>query len=179
MSLIPDSTRSFRAELDVRQFTTAPLQMEGAFMFDAPAEILFEHVSDPQNLATWFPTIHNGSTDHSTSDNQGEWGTGSKRYCETRFMGRLNETILHWDPPYAYAYNVKNWTMPIKDHCAVMLVEPLAANRSKLIWRQYYNPVGLFLKYAFPGMMVSMMNQGMEQLRQTLGGSGGEMRRVK
>jgi hypothetical protein len=69
--------------------------------------------------------------------------------------------------------------MPIKDHGAVMLMEPLEADCSKLIWRQYYNPVGLFLKYTFPGMMVSMMTQGMEQLRQTLGGSGGKMRRVK
>ena len=42
----------------------------------------------------------------------------------------------------------------------------------------YYNPVGLFLKYAFPGMMLGLMNQGMKQLQQKLGGKGSQMHKV-
>lgn len=179
MTLMPDSARSAGLELDVNQFTPAPLQMEGEFIFDAPAATVFEHVSSPKDLAVWFPTIYKAASDHSHSATPGEWDVGSKRYCETRLMGTLDETIRHWDPPHAYAYSVKNWIMPIKDHCAVMLVEPLGGDRSKLIWRQYYTPIGLFLKYAFPGMMINMMNQGMEQLRQTLGGPGGQMHKVR
>ncbi|MGF1497580.1 MAG: SRPBCC family protein [Elainellaceae cyanobacterium] len=167
------------ADLDVTQLTPAPLQMEGEFIFHAPATTVFDAVTDPQNIASWFPTLYDGSTDHSRSENAGNWGAGSKRYCQTRLMGTLNETILHWDYPRAYAYNVKNWTMPIKDHCAVMLVEPLGPSQSRFIWRQYYTPIGLFLKYAFPGMMISMMNRGMADLQQQLGGPGGQMRQVR
>lgn len=169
---------TFTPELEISQFTSAPLQLEGTFIFDAPADVLFQHISDPNNMSAWFPTMHQGSVDHAVSETDGEWGVGSKRYCQTRLMGTLNETILHWEPPHVYAYNVQNWTMPIKDHCAVMRVESLGENRSQLIWQQYYNPIGLFLKYAFPDLMVTMMNAGMEQLRQTLGGSGGKMRKV-
>jgi uncharacterized protein YndB with AHSA1/START domain len=179
MIFLPDSDIALRLKLDVSQFTSAPLQMEGEFVFAAPAATVFEQVSSPDNLVAWFPTIYQASGDHSGSETSGQWGAGSKRYCETRLMGTLDETILHWDPPYAYAYTVKNWTMPIKDHCAVMLIEPLGSDRSKLIWRQYYTPIGLFLKYAFPSMMISLMNRGMEQLRQTLGGDGGRMRKVR
>lgn len=179
----PDTTSSPISDpiwpVDVRRFTSAPLQMEGNFLFEASAAEVFERVTDPQQLAGWFPIITGGRTDHSDSEHQGTWGVGSKRYCDTVGMGSLDETILYWQQPYAYAYRVKNWTMPIADHCAVMLVQPLADQGCRLIWRQYYRPVGLFLKYLFPHVMVTMMNQGMESLRRDLGGRGGQMRLVK
>ena len=68
--------------------------------------------------------------------------------------------------------------MPIDEHCVVMMVESLGPNRSKFVWRQYYNPVGLFLKYAFPRMMLGLMNQGMKQLQQKLGGKDGQIHKV-
>ncbi len=167
------------SDLDVRVFTSAPLQMRGEFQFNAPVTVVFDRVTDPQQLASWFPIITGGKTDHSRSHQPGDWGVGSKRICDTLGMGALDETIRFWQQPYAYAYTVKNWTMPITDHCAVMRVESLGADRSRLIWQQYYRPVGLFLKYLFPHMMILFMNQGMETLRQELGGEGGRMRLVK
>ncbi|APB32829.1 hypothetical protein GlitD10_0517 [Gloeomargarita lithophora Alchichica-D10] len=165
-------------DFDVRQFTDAPLQMAGEFIFNASPEVVFDRVASPEGIVSWFPTLYAATGEHSASENGDTWGAGSKRYCNTRLMGTLNETILYWHPPQAYAYSVKNWAMPIKDHCGVMIVEPWGAHQTRFIWHQYYTPVGLFLRYLFPAMMIYMMNQGLEQLRQTLGGTGGQMRKV-
>lgn len=179
MTTLPSSSSLGILDLDVRAFTSAPLQMEGKFQFNSPAAVVFDRVTDPQQLATWFPIITGGKVDHSRSNQLGEWGVGSKRICDTLGMGALDETIRYWRRPYAYAYTVKNWTMPITDHCAVMEVHPLGSEGSCLIWRQYYRPVGAFLKYLFPHLMITFMNQGMATLQQELGGTGGRMRLVK
>ncbi len=45
----------------VRKITKAPLRMTGSFDFDVPPEELFSYVSEPAQLADWFPLIKGGA----------------------------------------------------------------------------------------------------------------------
>ncbi len=163
---------------DPTPFTSAPLRFEGVFHFDATPEDVWPRVTDPNGIAGWFGMITSGSLDHAQSATPGEWGAGSKRYCRTRGMGTLDETIRAYDPPNLIAYTVKVWSMPIKDHLAVMQLERSATGGAEFTWRQYFAFKGLVLRHVFPTMMLTMMNTGLSRLQSELGGRGGRMRRV-
>jgi hypothetical protein len=160
-----------------RRFTDAPMRIAGTFRFEAAPEVVFERVTDPRMIAGWFAMIRGGTVDHSGSCNVGAWGAGTKRQCQTWGMGTLDETILHWEAPHRCLYSVRNLFMPIKDHCAVMAVEPDGSG-SRFTWEQHFRLKGLFMRWMFPWMMTRMMNGGLEKLRQELGGEGGRIRRV-
>lgn len=172
---IPSATDEF--ETLVRAHTHAPLRMRGTFEFDAPSETVFERVTDPELIGSWFGMVKGGYADHSSSQLPGEWGAGSKRYCQTSGMGTLDETILHWDAPRVCAYNVKSPMMPIKDHVALMVVEP-RADGATFHWHQYFNYKGLLMRHLFPSMMLTMMNDGLAKLAKQIGGPGGRMKSV-
>ncbi len=164
---------------DVSRWTKAPLRLTGTFQFAAPRDVVFEKVGDPNILASWFPTITGGKLDHGQSCNSGVWGEGSKRLCYTRGMGTIDETVLHWDPPHAYAYTAKNAMMPIKDHVAAMTLTERGPQATELCWDQYFNFEGLVMRHMFPAMMTALMNRGLANLAQELGGAGGRMRIVR
>ena len=165
-------------QFDIRKFTQAPLRMRGSFQFNRNVDDVFAKVTDPQLIASWFGMVKGGSVDHSNSCNAGQWGAGSKRYCNTS-MGLLDESIYHWDAPYLCAYNVKSWSMPIKDHCAVMMIKPLTHDTCELTWLQYFNYKGLVMRHFFPKMMLKMMNGGLADLAEEFGGMGGKMELLK
>lgn len=175
-----DRAAQFEAVLgnfDARRYTTAPLRIYGEMEFHAPVETTFHKMTDPQTIASWFGMVKGGSVDHSRSCNLGDWGAGSKRYCDTR-MGKLDETIHVWEASYLTAYNVKAWSMPVKDHLGVLTLRPLGDERSWVTWSQYFNYKGVVMRNIFPFMMRKMMNDGMAALAKELGGPGGKMRFV-
>lgn len=167
------------APFDVSRWTKAPLRLTGTFLFAAPREIVFEKIGDPKILASWFPTIYGGNLDHGQSCNIGAWGEGSKRLCYTRGMGTIDETVLHWDPPHAYAYTAKNAMMPIKDHVAAMTLTERGPQATELRWDQHFNFKGLVMRHMFPAMMTALMNRALANLAKELGGEGGHMRIVR
>lgn len=164
---------------DAARWTNAPMRMTGTFHFAASRVVVFEKVGDPKILASWFPTIYGGELDHAQSCNIGEWGEGSNRRCYAHGMGTIDETVLFWDPPGAYAYTAKNTMMPIKDHVAAMSLSEIGLNETLLRWDQYFNFKGLVMRHVFPSMMTTLMNRGMATLAKELGGRGGRMRVVK
>ncbi|MEE9322567.1 MAG: SRPBCC family protein [Granulosicoccus sp.] len=164
----------------VRQFTAAPLRLSCEAEFDAEPKVLFNRVSEPSEIAKWFAMIRRGETNHSTSSALGEeWGAGSTRTCYTNGMGTLYETIRYWDAPHAYAYEVKNLIMPVRNHLALMRVVSNNNGGSKFLWNHYFDFKGVAMRYVFPAMMATMVNQGMKKLSKELGGPGGHMRVVK
>lgn len=167
-----------RCRLDIKDFTEAPLRLAGTFGFDCAPEALWPVVTEASGIASWLPIISGGSHDNSTSDHPGVCGVGSKRYCQTVGMGVLDETILHFDAPRACVYNVKNAMMPIRDHAAVMVLEPEAGGGTRFTWHQYYRDKGLVMKWIFPHMMTTFINFGMRELTRRFGGAGGRMRIV-
>lgn len=167
-----------RAPVDITRFTRAPLRMQGTFHFDLSPEELWPRVTAPELIASWFPTMTGGEVDHSNSSTPGDWGEGTKRYCHARGMGTLDETILHWDPPKTYVYRVVNRMMPIRDHAAVMRLEPDPDGGSRFTWEQYFEPSNRVTIGPFKLMMTTMMNKGLRSLVHDLGGRGGKIRVV-
>lgn len=161
--------------VDPKRYTDAPLRMRGRFVFAAPASTVFDRVTDPRHLASWFPTIHGGEVDHSASERPGGWGAGSKRYCHARGMGTLDETVVVYEPPRAFAYRVRNRMMPIRDHLAVMHLTDGAGGGTVLEWHQYFHLTGIVRRRVFPTMMAMLMTRGMNRLARELGGEGGRM----
>lgn len=171
---IPAAARALETTV-VRRHTQAPLRMAGSLVLFSDQATVFAKISEPDGIASWFGMIRGGSTDHAPSLTPGDWGEGSKRYCNTWGMGTLDETIRHWDPPNAYAYNVKNFTMPVRDHLAVMTVEALGSERSRFTWLQYFDWRGVVLRHVFPHLMIAMMNAGLARLGRQLDGEPGRM----
>jgi len=174
-----DLPRQPTPPFDVARWTNAPMRMTGTFHFAASREVVFEKVGDPKILASWFPTIYGGTLDHGQSCNIGEWGEGSKRLCYTHGMGTIDETVLLWEPPRAYAYTAKNAMMPIRDHVAAMTLTELGPSETSLRWDQYFNLKGLVMRHMFPSVMTALMNRGLANLAKELGGKGGRMRIVR
>jgi len=133
----------------VRQVTQAPLRMKGTFQFDADQNTVFKNVSEPANMAKWFPFLRSGELNHDASCSVGDWGEGSRRTCYTNGLGTLHESIHHWDAPFAYAYEVKSMMMPIENHLALMIVTPMEAGKSQLEWRQYFDLTGIAMKLVY------------------------------
>ena len=173
-----DTVRALERDV-VRRVTRAPLRMSGTFELDAPKPVLFERVSDPEAMATWFPLLKGGELDHDASRAPGAWGEGSRRTCRTNGMGTLHERIHHWDAPHAYAYEVRNFMMPIEHHLALMATFDRPDGGSTLVWHQYFDLTGIAMRHAFPSVMLNLMNVGMKRLASDLGGVGGRMRLVR
>ena len=163
---------------NIRTYTAAPLRMMGHFSFNANASIVFAKLTDPNLIASWFGMVKGGEVDHSHSCQLNQWGEGSKRYCHTP-MGTLDETIKYWQAPYITAYNVKARSMPVKDHCAVLVIKPTNESMSDVTWLQYFNYKGLVMRHFFSAMMIKSMNEGLQVLKKELGGEGGKMEIVK
>ena len=161
-------------KFDVKRYTNAPLRIYGEFLFYAPVQVTFDKMTDPQKIAQWFNMVKGGAVDHTASSKTDDWGEGSKRYCDTS-MGKLDETIYAWHAPYLTAYNVKAWSMPIKDHLGVITVQPIEGSHSRVTWSQYFNYKGLIMRNIFPFMMRKMMKDGMTALAKELGGPGGQV----
>ena len=162
----------------VRPVTAAPLRLHGEFDFAVPPETLWPRITEPELMARWFPLLTGGELDHAGAVASGRWGEGSRRTCRTRGMGTLHETIHHWDPPRAYAYEVRNALMPIARHLALMTVRPNGSGGTTMAWSQYFDLTGVAMRHAFPSVMAALMDRGMATLARETGGRGGAMRRV-
>ncbi|PCK07025.1 MAG: hypothetical protein COA42_16435 [Alteromonadaceae bacterium] len=162
----------------VRKHTAAPLRMTGKMVFHATKDEVFHQVSDPAQMASWFPTLRRIDLDHSTSCTIGKMGEGSNRVCHMTGMGALNEKIVHWDEGKSYAYSASNFMMPIKNHISFMHLTEDEPGVTTLVWKHYFNFTGLIMRHMFPTMMTMMMNMGMKTLAKRLGGPGGKMSTV-
>lgn len=183
MTLVADPTAvedvSAVAALDLMsRHTTAPRRIVGRFIFHASVELVFERMTDPNQIAGWMGPITGGSTDHSRSETTGDWGAGSKRYCETSNMGLLDETIAEWRRPSFVVYKIENEKMPITNHAAYMRFVSAGSQRAEVEWAQYFDFKPGLMRFVFPAMMRKMMRDGMTSLRAELGGEPGEVRRA-
>jgi len=165
------------SQLNVAQHTSAPLRLDGEFLFAVPPHELFPKLTEPSAIARWFGWVKSGHTDHSGSCNEGAWGTGSIRYCRST-LGTLEETLHAFEAPYLSAFSVKHWSLPMKDHYSVMLLEPLTTGGTRLIWRHYFNDSTPLLGRIMPKVLAAMINTAIRNLGNETGGSGGRMRVV-
>lgn len=128
-------------KLNVTKFTDAPQQLQFSKKINAPITDVWKIVSDHKGMTQWVPMIKH--VDLVVPDKQGVWGEGCERHCQ--FGGDvLEEKIVHWDPPYAYAYRISDMHI-VKDHLGhIGLSEKLEG--TLVTWTQYFIPQGNFVK---------------------------------
>lgn len=127
-------------QLNIDQFTGAPLQIVMMVRLDLPPEKAFDAVS--RQLPQWVSQIPHVAWDHSNSALSGQCGTGSIRKCA---FGKdsIVENIRHWQEGRVYAYSIdpaqSTASFPIKNHLGVFIVESDGNGGSLVTWRQYFN----------------------------------------
>ncbi len=128
-------------KLNVKKFTQAPEQIMIQRFVKAPIEKVWQIVSDHQGMTNWMPMIRH--VDLKQPNQQGEWGAGCERHCQFG-PDLLQEKIVHWDPPYGYAYMIADMHI-VKSHLGHFeLLEKLDGTEVK--WTQYFVPQGNFVK---------------------------------
>ncbi|HEY3326657.1 MAG TPA: SRPBCC family protein [Novimethylophilus sp.] len=169
-------------QFNITKYSQAPLRMEAKAGFSASPEKLFTTISSPHAVASWVPLMLSLSMEYGTAGSGTECGVGSVRHCAMRGMGELNETIVWWNPPHGYAFQVSTkikMMLPTEDHVSVMFVEPDGNGGSMLTWQHYFNWRGLLMRHMAAVMLPMMMNTALNNIRRELGGAGGKMRRVR
>ncbi|WP_299433526.1 SRPBCC family protein [uncultured Aquimarina sp.] len=151
--------------LDVKQFTNAPKQLQVEGFVTAPIDKVWEVVSDHKGMTTWIPMIK--EVDLTTANTEGEWGEGCERNCQFG-PDLLQEKIVHWDPPYGYAYMIADMHI-VKNHLGYFkLIEKMEG--TEVVWTQYYDPNGNMIKkwMAKNIMLPSVMKKALKNLQKEI-----------
>ena len=121
--------------------TGAPKQIQFSRKLEAPISAVWAVVSNHRGMTQWIPMISH--VELVQPDAHGTWGEGCERHCQFG-SDLLHEKIVHWDPPYAYAYAIADMDL-VKDHVGhIQLVEKL--DGTMISWTQYYKPNSNFFK---------------------------------
>ena len=148
-------------EFQSSKFTQSPLQILKTAYIDAPIEKVWEVVADHQGMTQWVPMIKH--VELTIPGDQGDWGEGCERQCQFG-PDLLKEKIVHWDPPYGYAYSIEDMHL-VKDHVGHIALERVG-DETKVTWRQYFQPNGNLVKnlVAKHLMMPNVMKKALKNL---------------
>ena len=124
---------------DVDSVTNAPLQLVQYAQLDASHESVFETVSDHASLHKFTRTIQHIDIDNSNTAVRQGCDIGTLRYCHTPLRMTIQETIVCWQPPLMYGYQIKNFQKVLPDHLGLVLTEPMGDSKTLLTWRTYFN----------------------------------------
>ena len=97
--------------IDVSQWTMAPLQLATTHLLDVEMGIIFQALSDPNHLCQLFPWMQQIEVDNTAAQTPN--GLGAKRRCHFGNGLVLEETIVGWWPPNGYAYRSTDEAHPI------------------------------------------------------------------
>jgi uncharacterized protein YndB with AHSA1/START domain len=160
----------------------APLRFEGIGYYDVPPERMFAAISDPTALSKWLPMLKSLHMNHAGSANgPAVCGVGSERSCSFSMMGDVTERVIWWNSPHGYAFSFqpKNKMMvPTQNHAVVFQVEPHGNGGSKFVFRTHFDWQPGIMRFMAARMMPMMLNMGLANLKNQLGGKGGKFRRV-
>lgn len=146
---------------DPRQHTSAPLQIEKTHFIAAPIKAVWKVVADHEGMTQWMPMIKHVALVEANA--AGEWGEGCQRQCQFG-PDLLDETIVHWDPPYGYGYAIGDMHL-VRDHVAHLSLSERDGG-TEVHWRQYFRPNGNAVKnfVAKNIMMPGVMTRGLKNL---------------
>ncbi|SEK70177.1 Polyketide cyclase / dehydrase and lipid transport [Aquimarina amphilecti] len=148
--------------LNVNQFTNAPKQLEIRRFINAPIDRVWDVISDHKAMTSWMPMIKD--VDLIKADSKGTWEEGCERNCQFG-PDLLEEKIVHWDPPYGYAYMISDMHI-VKNHLGYFkLIEKMEG--TEVVWTQYYDPNGNIIKkwMAKNVMLPSVMKKALKNLQ--------------
>ncbi len=142
---------------------SSPLRASTQVYLEASAEDVFDYISNSSSLPQWMPGLVSVVYDHSNSAVPGVWDKGSRR---TLMFGDQEETeiIVQYDYPNVIAYQITAG-VPVKNHLAVMTVEPNKNEGSLLTWYQYFDlePSSLY-GWVMPFLVRRFLHDGQAQL---------------
>ncbi len=122
-------------------FTKAPQQLQFSRVVKAPIQEVWNVVADHQGMTQWMPMIKHVNLVKPNAE--GSWGEGCERHCQFG-SDLLQEKIVHWDPPYGYAYMIADMHL-VKNHVGyIQLTEKMEG--TQVTWTQYFDPNGNFAK---------------------------------
>ena len=149
-------------KLLIKQFTNAPKQLMVERTVNAPIADVWNIVADHQGMTSWMPMIK--QVDLIESNQAGNWEAGSERHCQFG-ADLLKEKIVHWDPPYGYAYMISDMHI-VKDHLGYFQLEEVPEG-TKITWTQYFVPNGNAVKNWMSKnvMLPSVMKKALRNLR--------------
>lgn len=141
----------------------SPLRASTQVYLEASTEDIFDYISNSASLPQWMPGLVSVTYDHSDSAVPGVLAEGSRR---TLMFGDQEETeiIVQYDYPKVIAYQITAG-VPVKNHLAVMIVEPDKNEGSLLTWYQYFDLESSSLYgWVMPFLVRRFLNDGQAQL---------------
>ncbi len=127
----------YNSQLNVTQWTSAPLQITLAATIETEPSVLFQAFSNPETMCQIFTWMDRVTIAPPTTDQA--QGVGAIRTC---YLGNgliLEEEIVNWQPPYGYVFRGAEATHPfgMRGHVGV-----LSFNRQErgchFLWLQYF-----------------------------------------
>lgn len=132
-------------------------------------EEIFDYISDASSLHQWMPGLASVTYDHSDSAVPGFLGEGSRR---TLMFGdqQETETIAQYEYLHVIAYQITAG-VPLRNHLAVMTVEPGKNDGSLLTWHQYFDlERSSIYGWLMPFLVRRFLNDAQVQLIETFSG---------
>ncbi len=124
-------------QINVSQWTAAPLQIALTSMINAAPDILFHALNNPAMMCQVFSWMKDVTV---TSPNVGEvTSVGSIRTCILENGLVLEEEIIDWQPPQGYAFRGIDATHPfgMRGHVVVLSFTPVVGG-CQMTWQHYF-----------------------------------------
>lgn len=127
---------------------------------------VFELLGDPERITDWYLLAKQV---HLHPQVEGEEQSFS---VEFTFFGKVEEEILHWDPPRRYVYLAAGPEFPIKDYVACIEVTEETPNSGELRWAIYCDVIeGENFQRILPVMLPAVNEASMAKLSTMIGGT--------
>lgn len=135
---LTDFTSLSAGPFEVAQLTSAQLQFEKVARLQTPQSVVFAALSNHQQWPRLFPWVHTVSVDNSQAIVPN--GLGARRICHFGPNLVLEELIVGWYPPHAYAYAGLEESHPfgMQGHVAAILCQPEGEQATALTWQHYF-----------------------------------------
>ena len=144
-----------------QNFTDAPAQLRKSHYIEVPIEDVWAIVSDHGGMTQWMPMISH--VELTRANGAGEFAEGCERECQFG-PDLLHETIVFWDAPYGYAYQIADMRL-VQKHVGYLQLIPTGSG-TEVIWTQYFYPNGNFVLNFLSRriMMPSVMSKALKNL---------------
>lgn len=139
---IPEIASLSVGQFDVAHLTPAQLQYEKVVRLDAPPSVVFEALASHEQWPSLFPWVQAVTVDNSQAIVPN--GLGARRTCHFGNNLMLEELIVGWHPPHAYAYAGLEESHPfgMRNHVGLIICR-LQDNRTILSWQHYFEHCNL------------------------------------
>jgi Polyketide cyclase / dehydrase and lipid transport len=143
------------------QHNSEQVHVEQAEVIDASIGELWELVANFNNITSWHPDVASSQLEHGSG-----MEAGSIRALHLRDGTPVREQLLAISAAeHSYSYSVIESPLPLKNHSSTVQFEPVAANRTRVIWRADFEADGADPGELASGVKSSVIAAGIKGLR--------------